>query len=544
MDTSDKQAIWEALHAHQQEIAEQRIESYFETEPQRYKNFSLTAAGLTLDYSKNLLDEKGLQTLLDLAIASGISDAIESLFRGDIVNPSEQRPALHTALRSRGQGLAKELRDEIIDCQQRMAALVEKIHTGKWLGATGKAITDVVNIGIGGSDLGPSMACLALRPYDQKKVRIHFVSNLDGTHIAEKMSGLDPTTTLFIVSSKSFSTLETQKNAESARHWLMNSGARADQLKHHFIAVTANSKAAEDFGITAENIFPLWDWVGGRYSIWSAVGLALAIQIGMDNFNRFLDGGAAMDEHFRSANLRHNMPVILALLSIWYINFFNAEAQLVIPYDHYLNKFPIFLQQLEMESNGKSVQIDGMPVEHPTMGAIFGEAGSNTQHSFHQLLLQGTRLFPVDFIIPAQSHHPISDHHTLLLANCIAQSRALMTGRSLKTVIAELQKQGMDAQTIEALAPHKVIVGNKPSNLLVMEMLTPATLGAMIALYEHKVYVQSVIWNINAFDQWGVELGKQLSTDIYTSLISENQLPFDDSTNALIAYFQKHAKKS
>lgn len=533
--------VWQKLQRHQQLVANQRIEAFFDQEPDREHNFSITAAGLTLDYSKNLLDATGLNLLLELAAESGLVNAIEALFRGDKVNASEDRPALHTALRNQGDDVPS-VQNAIKDCQHRMSLIVEKLHQGRWHGATGEAITDIINIGIGGSDLGPAMACLALRPYDQKRQRVHFVSNLDGAHIAECIEGLNPLTTLFIVVSKSFSTLETRKNTETARDWLRNAGIDEAGMAHHFIAVSANVEAAKEFGITEENILPMWDWVGGRYSIWSAVGLALAAQIGMDHFNDFLAGGAAMDQHFRTAEFQNNMPVILALLSIWYINFFNADVRVVVPYSQQLNRFPSYLQQLEMESNGKSVQRDGKPVDYQTMGAIFGEAGSNTQHSFHQLLLQGTKLFPVDFIATARSHYPIADHHALLLANCIAQSRALMTGRSLETVTAELEKQGLDAETISKLAPQKVIEGNRPSNVLAMDLLTPATLGALIALHEHKVYVQSIIWNINAFDQWAVELGKQLSTDVYQSLAGEAEEHFDPSTNALIAWMRQHAR--
>lgn len=532
--------VWDKLLRHQQKVATQRIESFFDQEPERDRKFTVSAAGLTLDYSKNLLDETGLELLLQLAEQSGITDAISAMFRGDKINTSEDRPALHTALRNQGNDVPS-VQHAIKDCQHRMGLVVEKLHQGRWQGATGEPITDIINIGIGGSDLGPAMACLALRPYDQKRQRVHFVSNLDGTHIAENIEGLNPFTTLFIVASKSFSTLETRKNAESARDWLRSAGIDEDGLKHHFIAVSANVKAAKEFGIAEENILPMWDWVGGRYSVWSAVGLALAAQIGMDHFNDFLAGGAAMDEHFRNAGLRDNMPVILALLSVWYINFFNTEARGVVPYDHHLNKLPMFLQQLEMESNGKSVQRDGNPVDYQTMGVIFGEAGSNTQHSFHQLLLQGTRLIPIDFIVAAKSHYPISDHHTLLLANCIAQSRALMIGRNLESVTAELRDQGVEEARIETLAPQKVIEGNKPSNILAMDLLTPSTLGAMIALFEHKVYVQSVIWNINAFDQWAVELGKKLSTDIFHSLVSDDEERYDRSTNALISWMRQHS---
>ncbi|MDX5151574.1 MAG: glucose-6-phosphate isomerase [Acidiferrobacterales bacterium] len=533
--------VWNKLKRHHQQVAGQRIESFFDLEPGRERNFNIAAAGLTLDYSKNFLDETGLNLLLELAGESGLADAIEALFRGDKVNASEDRPALHTALRNQGDDVPA-VQSAIKDCQHSMGLLVEKLHQGRWQGASGEPITDIINIGIGGSDLGPAMACQALRPYDQKRQRVHFVSNLDGAHIAENIEGLNPFTTLFIVASKSFTTLETRKNAESARDWLRNAGIDQDGLKHHFIAVSANVQAAKEFGIAEENILPMWDWVGGRYSVWSAVGLALAAQIGMDHFNDFLAGGAAMDQHFRTAEFRNNMPVILALVSIWYINFFNAEARVVVPYSQHLGKFPSYLQQLEMESIGKSVQRDGKPVDYQTMGAIFGEAGSNTQHSFHQLLLQGTRLFPVDFIAAARSHYPISDHHTLLLANCIAQSRALMTGRNLEAVTAELEKQGLDIDTIKTLAPQKVIEGNKPSNILAMDLLTPATLGALIALHEHKVYVQSVIWNINAFDQWAVELGKQLSTDVYQSLVGDDEEHFDPSTNTLIAWMRQHSK--
>jgi len=534
--------VWKNLQRHQASIAKQRIESLFNQESDRYKNFNLSAAGLTLDYSKNLLDETGLKLLLELAEKTQLSNRIQSLFQGDNANSSEQRPALHTALRNRGQGLSPLLQQDIVNSQRHIGKVVDKLHKRQWIGANGKAVKDVVNIGIGGSDLGPVMACMALRPYNQQKVRVHFVSNLDGTHMAEKIKGLNPFTTLFIISSKSFTTLETHKNAESARQWLLDAGVQQQLLKQHFIAVSSNKKAATEFGIAAENVFPMWDWVGGRYSIWSAIGLPIALQIGMENFNQLLDGGAAMDQHFKTADFRQNMPVILGLLAIWYNNFFNSSAQLVIPYDHSLHKFPAFLQQLEMESNGKSVTHDGTPVDYQTMGAIFGEAGSNTQHSFHQLLHQGTRLFPIDFIIPAQSHNPLADQHAHLFANCLSQSRALMVGRDLETIKTELQQQGLDQKRINELAPHKVVAGNKPSNTIIMEKLTPATLGAMIALYEHKVYVQSVIWNINAFDQWGVELGKQLGTEVHNTLIGNNHQQYDDSTNSLISFFRHHSK--
>jgi len=534
-----REQLWYELQTKQYAISKARIENLFDSDPLRVDNFSINAAGLLLDFSKNLVDENTLQLLIRLAKNSQLKDNIEALFKGREINNTEHRSALHMSLRNKGHDLPKKLKQEVQSTYQHMEEFVKQLHQQQWLGYKNEPVTDIVNIGIGGSDLGPVMASLALTPYAQSMVNVHFVSNIDSTHIAEKLKTLDPGTTLFIVASKSFKTIETLKNAEAARNWCFDHGMKQLDLAKHFVAVSTNISEATKFGIDEKNIFPMWDWVGGRYSLWSAIGLPIAIKVGMDNFQRMLKGGGEMDEHFRNTEMRFNMPIILGLLSVWYINFFGCEAHVVIPYDHYLHKFPAFLQQLEMESNGKSVRRDGNPVEYHTMGAIFGEAGSNTQHSFHQLLHQGTHLFPVDFIVSIQTHNPIADQHKHLYANCLSQSRALMCGRSIEQVIDELSKQGFSNSEIEELAPHKVIHGNKPSNTIVMEKLTPETLGALIALYEHKVFVESVIWDIDAFDQWGVELGKSLSEEVYVSLASDNAgQHFDASTEKLIARFK------
>ena len=534
--------IWQALEKHQTGIAALRIEKLFEDDPERFEKYSLEAAGLMLDYSKNFITEETLELLNHLAESCDLASRIEDLLTGKKVNNTEDRPALHTALRGDGDGLDAATRKIVNETFSRMGNFVSQLHNGDWLGASGNPITDVVNIGIGGSDLGPVMASTALTPYDQKKVGVHFVSNIDPEQLSEQLEVLDPYTTLFIVSSKSFSTIETRMNAESAREWCKANGIKQEDIGKHFVAVSTNIKAATGFGIAEENIFPMWDWVGGRYSLWSAIGLPIAIKVGMDNFNAMRRGGHLMDQHFRSAPFRENMPVLLGLLSVWYTNFFKTETQIIIPYDYNLNKFPSYLQQLEMESNGKSVTRDGKPVACTTKGAIFGEAGSNTQHSFHQLLHQGTHCFPIDFIVPVNSHHPIGAQHDYLFANCLSQTRALMKGRSLEDIQKEMRGQGKSEEDITRLAPHRVVPGNKPTNTLTMEKVTPETLGALIALYEHKVYTESVIWDINAFDQWGVELGKVLSEDVYAAMTHETPGDIDGSTAGLVEYYKKHQK--
>lgn len=533
-----REQVWYELELCQHDLSHLRMSDLFTESPNRFNDYHIDAAGLILDFSKNLINDSALTLLIQLAEASGLDTAIEALFSGKEVNNTEHRPAMHAALRNGGAGLRQDEQQRVQETFAHMDNIVTRLHQRKWLGSSGEVITDVVNIGIGGSDLGPVMANLALTPYAKNVVNMHYVSNIDGTHLSERLKKLNPATTLFIVASKSFNTIETKMNANAARSWCISYGIEEKQLKHHFIAVSTNVNAAVEFGIAEENILPMWDWVGGRYSLWSAIGLPIAINIGMDNFNRLLNGASAMDEHFRQTEFRHNMPVILALISIWYINFFKSETEIVIPYDHYLHKFPAYLQQLEMESNGKSVHKDGSPVKYHTMGAIFGESGSNTQHSFHQLLHQGTHLFPVDFIVPAQSHNPLGKQHDYLFANCLSQSRALMVGRSYEEVVTEMREQGYSEKQIEELAHHKVVAGNKPSNTIMMQKLTPETMGALIALYEHKVYVESVIWDIDAFDQWGVELGKVLSNDIVNAIQKQPTVEVDPSTQGLIRYYQ------
>lgn len=531
---------WKNLSAKQKNITQASLDSLFRSDDQRFQTFSLDAAGLMLDYSKNYIDRGIMSLLFDLAERCNFSSQVESLFSGERINNTENRPALHTALRNGGEGLDSTTSDSVALTFEKMASFIEAIHSGAWTGHTGKAITDVVNIGIGGSDLGPVMVCRALDPYDKHKLTMHFVSNIDPEHLSQQLETVNPETTLFIVSSKSFGTIETRLNAESARAWCIDNGISEKDIAKHFVAVTSNIKAAVEFGIDEKNLFPMWDWVGGRYSLWSAIGLPIALSVGMENFNLLREGARTMDEHYRSAPLEENMPAILGLISVWNSNFMKSNVQVVIPYDHSLHKFPSFLQQLEMESNGKSVTRDGSPVFCNTKGAIFGESGSNTQHSFHQLLHQGTFTFPVDFIVPVNSHHPIGKQHDYLYANCLSQSHALMCGRDLQQVKMEMKQAGLDDDYIDKVAPHRVMPGNKTSNTIAMELVTPKTLGALIALYEHKVFTESVIWNINPFDQWGVELGKTISEQVYSAMNDDSINMENSSTMGLIDYFTKH----
>ncbi len=441
---------------------------------------------------------------------------------GEKINFTEHRAVLHTALRNRSNRPVyvdgKDVMPDVVRVLGQMRRYSEAVRGGEHRGHTGKQITDIVNIGIGGSDLGPLMACEALKPYSNPALRAHFVSNVDGTHLAETLKQLDAETTLFIVSSKTFTTQETLTNAHSARTWLVEKLDDEAAVARHFAAVSTNLKATGEFGIHPDNVFEFWDWVGGRYSLWSAIGLPIALYIGMDRFEELLGGGHAMDEHFRSAPLEQNMPVLLGLLGVWYGNFFGAQSNAVLPYDQYLHRFPAYLQQLEMESNGKRVDRDGNAVDYDTGMVMWGEPGTNGQHAFYQLLHQGTRLIPADFLAPLYSHNPIGEHHAILLANCFAQTEALMLGKTAEEARAELEAQGLKGEALQALLPHKVFPGNKPTNTLLFDRLTPRTLGMLIALYEHKVFVQGVVWNINSFDQWGVELGKQLAGKILPEL--------------------------
>ena len=534
---------WQALQQHRAEMAGFSMREAFAADSRRFQRFSLDSCGLLLDYSKNLIDERGLELLIQLADQAGLHESIAALYSGEQVNASEGRAALHTALRSPiGRRLLLDGHDIIPEVHRvlnQVTELVSRIHSGLWRGYSEKPIKEVVNIGIGGSFLGPQLVSEALRPFTQRGVRCHYLANIDGSEFRELTARLDPETTLFIVSSKSFGTLETLKNTLAARDWYLAMGGPEEQLHRHFIAVTSNRKAAIEFGIGEENIFPMWDWVGGRYSLWSAIGLPITLAIGVSNFKELLAGAYAMDEHFTQAPLAENMPVLMALLGIWYTNFWGAQSHAILPYDHYLRNFTKHLQQLDMESNGKSVRQDGTPLDIATGPVIWGGVGCNGQHAYHQLLHQGRLLVPADFIVPVNSYNPLSDHHQWLFANCLSQAQALMQGKTREEAEAELRAKGLSEDEVQRLAPHKVIPGNRPSNILVMNRIAPFNLGALVALYEHKVFVQSAIWGINAFDQWGVELGKEMGKEVYQRLTGASDEPASDaSTQGLIEHFR------
>ena len=534
---------WHALQEHRTRMQHFSLRDAFSQDPQRFARYSLQKAGIFLDYSKNLIDAPVLESLLQLAQQMHLPTAIEALFAGEMLNNTERRPALHTALRrplgDRVLVNGGDVMPEVHRVLGQMTDLVQRVHTGLWRGYTEQPITDVVNIGIGGSFLGPQIVSEALRPFERERVRCHFLANLDGSEFMDVSRQLRAETTLFIVSSKSFGTLETLKNTMAARRWFLAQGGKESDLARHFIAVTSNRKAAIEFGMAEENLFPMWDWVGGRYSLWSAIGLPIALAIGMSGFRELLAGAYEMDQHFAYAPLHENLPVLLGLLGVWYGDFWGAQSHAVLPYDHYLRNLNQHLQQLDMESNGKRVRQDGSAVSCGTGPVIWGGVGCNGQHAYHQLLHQGTLMIPVDFIIPATSYNPVADHHQWLYANALAQSQALMRGKTLAEAEAELRIQGLPESEVQRLAPHKVIPGNRPSNMLVLESVNPRSLGALIALYEHKVFVQSVMWGINAFDQWGVELGKELGKHLYARLIGTETAPAEDaSTQGLIDLFR------
>ncbi|PPV41354.1 glucose-6-phosphate isomerase [Ectopseudomonas oleovorans] len=535
---------WQALQQHRAEMAGFSMREAFAADARRFQRFSLDSCGLLLDYSKNLIDERGLELLIQLADQAGLHESIAALYSGEQVNASEGRAALHTALRSPiGRRLLLDGHDIIPEVHRvlnQVTELVSRIHSGLWRGYSEKPIKEVVNIGIGGSFLGPQLVSEALRPFTQRGVRCHYLANIDGSEFRELTARLNPETTLFIVSSKSFGTLETLKNTLAARDWYLAMGGPEEELHRHFIAVTSNRKAAIEFGIGEENIFPMWDWVGGRYSLWSAIGLPIALAIGVSNFKELLAGAYAMDQHFTQAPLPENMPVLMALLGIWYTNFWGAQSHAILPYDHYLRNFTKHLQQLDMESNGKSVRQDGTPLDIATGPVIWGGVGCNGQHAYHQLLHQGRLLVPADFIVPVNSYNPLSDHHQWLFANCLSQAQALMQGKTREEAEAELRAKGLSEDEVQRLAPHKVIPGNRPSNILVMNRIAPFNLGALVALYEHKVFVQSAIWGINAFDQWGVELGKEMGKEVYQRLTGQvDSSASDASTQGLIDHFRE-----
>ena len=530
---------WKALEQHWTDVAKLHMRELFDQDPTRAERFSLEECGIYLDYSKNLITSETLRHLMGLAQTAELRFWGDSLLRGDKVNNTEGRAVLHMALRNRG---AREYRVDGNDVMpgirsvlERMGAFSEEIRSGRWLGYTGRRISDVVSIGIGGSSLGPKMVCQALRPYQTPKLRMHFVSNVDGAQLAQTIESLDPASTLFVVASKTFTTQETLTNAESARAWCLEALHDEAAIARHFVAVSTNSDAVSAFGIDPQNMFEFWDWVGGRYSLWSAIGLPIALAIGMPRFEELLAGAHAMDEHFVEAPAERNMPIILAMLGLWYNNFGGAATQAVIPYDQNLRNLPTYLQQLDMESNGKRVTRDGLAVDYQTGPVIWGQPGTDAQHSFFQLIHQGTRLIPTDFILPLRSHHPIEGHHDKLVANCLAQAQALMRGRTEAEARAELEAGGIGAAMVDKLVPHRTFPGNRPSNMLLVEQLTPAVLGALIALYEHKVFVQGVVWGVDSFDQWGVELGKQLASQILADFRQISCSPgVDCSTASLI----------
>ena len=516
----------------------------FANDPDRFAKFSIEYADILYDFSKNRATEKTLDLLVALAEEAKLKDKIEAMFTGEKINVTERRAVLHTALRNRCNTPVyvdgKDVMPDVNRVLAKMKDFSDRVRGGEWKGYTGKAITDVVNIGIGGSDLGPCMVCEALTPY-QTNITPHFVSNVDGTHIAETLKKLDPETTLFIIASKTFTTQETMTNAESAKAWFLRSAKDEKAVAKHFVALSTNREAVEKFGIDPENMFEFWNWVGGRYSLWSAIGLSIALAVGFENFEELLSGAHEIDEYFRATPFRKNIPVVMALLGIWYNNFWDAETVAILPYDQYLRRFSAYLQQGDMESNGKGVDVDNQRVDYSTGPIVWGEPGTNGQHAFYQLIHQGTKLIPCDFLAPVQTQNPIGDHHQKLIANFIAQTEALMKGKTEEEAYQELRASGLDEAEARRLAPSKVFPGNRPTSSIFFKKLTPAALGRLIAIYEMKIFVQGVIWNINSFDQMGVELGKQLAKVVLPELASaEPTTAHDSSTNALVEYFKKN----
>lgn len=538
---------WKALQKHFAEMEKQEMKQLFADDPSRFQQFSLQFEDLLVDFSKNRITAKTLELLLELAEQTELPANISALFNGEAINETEGRSVLHMALRNRSNRPitvgGKDVMPDVNRVLDQMDAFVGKVLSGDWKGYQGQKITDIVNIGIGGSDLGAVMVTEALKPYWQEGIQSHFVSNVDGTDIVETLKGLTPATTLFIISSKTFTTQETMTNAHTARKWFLDTAVEEARIPQHFVAVSTNMEGVQKFGIAAENMFEFWDWVGGRYSLSSAIGLSIACTIGFENFKGLLEGLHAMDEHFRTAPSAKNLPVILALIGIWYNNFFGAETEAILPYDQYLHRFPAYFQQGNMESNGKYVDRNGDKVDYQTGPIIWGEPGTNGQHAFYQLIHQGTKLIPCDFIASAKSHNPTGDHHDILLSNFFAQTEALMKGKSAEEVEGELVKAGLSEAAIKALLPYKVFEGNRPTNSLLLQQLTPRSLGILIALYEHKIFVQGAIWNIYSFDQWGVELGKQLAKGILPELQNDESIASHDaSTNGLINAFKQMRK--
>ncbi|MFP4286015.1 MAG: glucose-6-phosphate isomerase [Desulfovermiculus sp.] len=548
MPKSTSTQAWKSLAEYQQILENSHLRDMFRDDPRRFERFSLRLGPILFDYSKQRIDSRCMELLFSLAREMDLPARIQAMLSGERINRTEDRSVLHIALRNKSnRPIHVEGRDvmpEVNAVLDQMRDFTSRVRQGEWTGSTGKQITDVVNIGIGGSDLGPRMAAKALAAYGHPGLSCHFVSNIDPTHLHQCLKSLNAETTLFVIASKTFTTQETMTNARSAREWLTDQlGERAD-VASHFVAVSTNEPEVRAFGIDPANMFRFWDWVGGRYSVWSAIGLPLALLIGMERFEDFLRGAHMVDEHFRTADLEENVPVIMGLLAVWYSSFFQAETQAVLPYDQYLEDFPAYLQQGEMESNGKRVTLSGREVDYPTGPVIWGEPGTNGQHAFFQLLHQGTRLVPCDFIAFARSLNPMGEHHHILLANFFAQTEALMRGKTGEEARQELQGQGLEEKEVERLVPHKVFPGNRPSSSILIEELTPYTLGALMALYEHKIFVQGAVWDINSFDQMGVELGKQLAKAILPELEAKGSVSgHDSSTNGLINAWKELASQ-
>ncbi|GAB3033170.1 glucose-6-phosphate isomerase [Spirosoma pulveris] len=536
------------LQAHYERLKDRHLRDLFADDPNRFATFTRQFEDILLDFSKNRITAETLTLLLQLAEQAGLTDAIGKMVSGDKINRTEDRAVLHIALRNRSNTPilvdGMDVMPDVNEVLAHMKSFTEQIRSGEWKGYTGEAITDVVNIGIGGSDLGPVMVTEALKPYgDDKKLRVHFVSNVDGVHIYETLQTVRPETTLFLIASKTFTTQETMTNAQTARQWFLDTAKDEAAIAKHFAALSTNKKDVEKFGINPDNMFGFWDWVGGRYSLWSAIGLSIALYIGFDKFEELLEGAHAMDKHLQDTPLDQNLPVILALVGIWYNNFFGAQTEAILPYDQYMHRFAAYFQQGDMESNGKSVDRDGNPVDYQTGPIIWGEPGTNGQHAFYQLIHQGTKLIPCDFLAPAISQRPIGEHHKILMANYFAQTEALMNGKTEAEAADELRKAGKSDEEVNFLSPFKMFSGNRPTNSILFKKLTPRTLGSLIAMYEHKIFVQGVIWDIFSFDQWGVELGKQLASRILPELQDDAPVStHDSSTNGLMNAFKAMRK--
>lgn len=538
---------WSALEQHASAMKEIQMKQLFAKDPDRFQKFSFRFNDTVIDFSKNIMTEETMRLLQQLAGECKLKDAIEAMFEGDFINQTEHRSVLHVALRNFSgnpvYSAGKNVMEDVAGVQQQMRSFAAKVHSGDWKGYTGRKIKYIINIGIGGSDLGPVMVTEALKPYWVEGIQSYFVSNVDATHIAETLKKIQPEETLFLIASKTFTTQETMTNAHTAREWFLTAAKEEAHIAKHFVALSTNEQEVVKFGIDRQNMFAFWDWVGGRYSLWSAIGLSIVLTIGYDNFEQLLRGAYAVDEHFRQTPLEKNIPVWMALIGLWYTNFFGTQTEAILPYDQYLHRFAAYFQQGNMESNGKSIDRNGEPVSYATGPVIWGEPGTNGQHAFYQLIHQGTVLIPCDFIAAAQSHNPLGDHHQKLISNFFAQTEALMNGKTEEEVEEELVKSGKNDEEIARLTPFKIFAGNKPTNSILVKKITPRSLGELIALYEHKIFVQGAIWNIFSFDQWGVELGKQLANKILPELKEEKKInSHDSSTNNLINIYKELRK--